>query len=228
MPEFVNPKYADATNTVFKKPTRLECMMQDFPSVLTGSDAKRVAFTSVSADLCFSPVKNSAADGALLQAQGTHPACAASAEADQYGACRKILRSLGVVIEDREPETYNGVSVVLGPDIVIAPNAMCCPGEYDEVFPTPEKVHISARSSLVILGAGNLTIESLDLDGALVLDCEEGAEGVVRDLVVKNEGWIREPVSGTGDETLDMRGYKLVMKKTAEVEYKKKEECAIL
>ena len=28
MPEFVNPKYADATRLKFKKPTRLECMMQ--------------------------------------------------------------------------------------------------------------------------------------------------------------------------------------------------------
>ena len=28
MPEFVNPKYKDAEKMVFKKPTRLECMMQ--------------------------------------------------------------------------------------------------------------------------------------------------------------------------------------------------------
>lgn len=28
MPEFVNPKYANVEKTVFKKPTRLECMMQ--------------------------------------------------------------------------------------------------------------------------------------------------------------------------------------------------------
>jgi UDP-sugar pyrophosphorylase len=34
MPEFVNPKYKDATKTFFKKPARLECMMQDFPTVL--------------------------------------------------------------------------------------------------------------------------------------------------------------------------------------------------
>lgn len=27
IPEFVNPKYADDTRTVFKAPTRLECMM---------------------------------------------------------------------------------------------------------------------------------------------------------------------------------------------------------
>jgi UDP-sugar pyrophosphorylase len=33
MPEFVNPKYADAAKTTFKKPTRLECMMQDYPKV---------------------------------------------------------------------------------------------------------------------------------------------------------------------------------------------------
>lgn len=28
VPEFVNPKYADASKNRFKKPTRLECMMQ--------------------------------------------------------------------------------------------------------------------------------------------------------------------------------------------------------
>ena len=32
--EFVNPKYADAEKTTFKKPTRLECMMQDYPKSL--------------------------------------------------------------------------------------------------------------------------------------------------------------------------------------------------
>lgn len=31
MPEFVNPKYTDGTKTAFKAPTRLECMMQDYP-----------------------------------------------------------------------------------------------------------------------------------------------------------------------------------------------------
>ena len=31
VPEFVNPKYTDGTKTAFKSPTRLECMMQEFP-----------------------------------------------------------------------------------------------------------------------------------------------------------------------------------------------------
>ena len=36
VPEFVNPKYVDAkTKTEFKSPTRLECMMQDYPKLLT-------------------------------------------------------------------------------------------------------------------------------------------------------------------------------------------------
>jgi UDP-sugar pyrophosphorylase len=41
--EFVNPKYADASKTLFKSPTRLECMMQDYP-VLLPPDAP-VGFT---------------------------------------------------------------------------------------------------------------------------------------------------------------------------------------
>jgi UDP-sugar pyrophosphorylase len=35
MPEFVNPKYTDDTKDVFKKPTRLETMMQDYPKLLS-------------------------------------------------------------------------------------------------------------------------------------------------------------------------------------------------
>jgi len=86
MPEFVNPKYEDEAKTVFKKPTRLECMMQDFPTVLESSESKKVGFTSVSASLCFSPVKNATEDGVKLQQKGTHPGTAATGEADQV--CR--------------------------------------------------------------------------------------------------------------------------------------------
>ena len=83
MPEFVNPKYADKEKIVFKKPTRLECMMQDFPTVLDTEESVKVGFTSVSASLCFSPVKNATSDGVKLQEQGSPPATAATGEADQ-------------------------------------------------------------------------------------------------------------------------------------------------
>jgi hypothetical protein len=34
VPEFVNPKYADADKIKFKSATRLECMMQDLPALM--------------------------------------------------------------------------------------------------------------------------------------------------------------------------------------------------
>ncbi len=59
VPEFVNPKYKDETRTTFKKPTRLECMMQDFPRNLGPDDP--VGFTQFP-DWTYSPVKNAMAD----------------------------------------------------------------------------------------------------------------------------------------------------------------------
>ena len=220
MPEFVNPKYADAAKTVFKKPTRLECMMQDFPTVLEGSDAAGVGFTSVAADVCFSPVKNATKDGVALQAKGTHPGVAASGEADQYGAVCKILRAMGCSIEEAAPATYAGISIVPGPQIVLKPSFVCCPAEYATKFTDPAKLKISASSSLVVSGSG-VTIESLDLDGALVIECEEGATGVIRDLVVKNKGWIKVPDETNADETIKMRGYHLKKEETRTIVFKK-------
>lgn len=90
MPEFVNPKYTDSSKTVFKKPTRLECMMQDFPTCLEADASNKVGFTSVSAALCFSPVKNNTEDGVKLQAQDSPPGTAATGEADQVSLCTII------------------------------------------------------------------------------------------------------------------------------------------
>ena len=59
--EFVNPKYKDATKTAFKSPTRLECMMQDYPKSLSAKS--RVGFTVFANWIGYSPVKNSPADG---------------------------------------------------------------------------------------------------------------------------------------------------------------------
>ena len=45
VPEFVNPKWADAEKSKFKSPTRLECMMQDFPRLCKKED--QVGFTQL-------------------------------------------------------------------------------------------------------------------------------------------------------------------------------------
>lgn len=221
MPEFVNPKYKDAEKTVFKKPTRLECMMQDFPTVLSGDASSRVGFTSLPAELCFSPVKNAVADGVALQAKGTAAGVAATGEADQYGALRRVLRSIGCAVEDASPRTFAGVEIVPGPEIMFRADFAACPAEIRTRFTKPDQVTIAAGSSLVVKGSG-ATIESLQLDGALVVECEEGGEGVVRDLVVKNRGWEKEPVADDEkDEILRMRGYRLRKNATHHVLIKK-------
>lgn len=58
--EFVNPKYKDdVARSEFKKPTRLECMMQDIPKLFQkemGSEA-RIGFTMFERWFTFSPAK---------------------------------------------------------------------------------------------------------------------------------------------------------------------------
>jgi len=226
MPEFVNPKYADDAKTIFKKPTRLECMMQDFPTILNSEESKWVGFTSIAAELCFSPVKNATADGVKLQSKGTAPGVAATGEADQYAATRKIMTSIGCKIEDAEPVEFEGIKVVAGPEVVLKPSFVVCPAEYKKHFPDPSKIKISSRSSLIIKGEG-ITVESLDLDGALVIESEEGASGVVRDLVVRNKGWKKVgDKSSASEEFIQIRGYHLEKVETENVVFRKGEKMA--
>eukprot|EP00985_Skeletonema_marinoi_P021134 scaffold12828_cov175-Skeletonema_marinoi.AAC.3 len=220
MPEFVNPKYADAEKTIFKKPTRLECMMQDFPTVLQGAETEKVGFTSLASELCFSPVKNATADGVALQAKGTHPGVAASGEADQSSSVARILRSIGCQVEEGSKVTFNGITVTSGPDCVLKPSFAACATEFKKKFPNPAAVKISGRSSLVLSGQG-LTIESLDLDGAVVIECEEGASGVIRNLSVKNKGWWKQPDASSDVEVIRMRGYDMRRLETEKIVFKK-------
>jgi UDP-sugar pyrophosphorylase len=68
IPEFVNPKYANAERTVFKAPTRLECMMQDYPKLL-GPESK-VGFTMYETWYCFTPAKNNVNDALACHKKG--------------------------------------------------------------------------------------------------------------------------------------------------------------
>ena len=61
IPEFVNPKYANIERTLFKAPTRLECMMKDYPKLLKNT-SDNVGFTMYENWFCFSPVKNNIKD----------------------------------------------------------------------------------------------------------------------------------------------------------------------
>jgi len=219
MPEFVNPKYKDAEKTIFKKPTRLECMMQDFPTTLEGAETEKVGFTSLSSDLCFSPVKNATTDGAALQAKGSPPGVAATGEADQSSAVCELLRSHGCTVHEGGKVTFINIDIRSGPDCVLKPSFATCVTEFKKKFPNPSAVSISGRSSLVLSGDG-LVIESLNLDGALVIECEEGASGAIQDLSVTNEGWVKVSDEASKDEVIRIRGYHISKLETEKIVFK--------
>lgn len=59
------------------------------------------------------------------------------------------------------------MSASLGPQVVLGPSFAVFYSELRRRFPTPSAVSITARSTLVITGKGDVTIEGLVLDGAL-------------------------------------------------------------
>ena len=132
-----------------------------------------LVFTSISASYCFSPVKNATTDGVALQEKGTHPGTAATGEADQYAAQRKIMNLIGCNVETAKEKEFSGIKVNPGPAIVLKPDFVTYPGEYEEKFPFPTSVSISARSTLIVRGSG-VKIESLKLDGTLIVDYPDG------------------------------------------------------
>jgi UDP-sugar pyrophosphorylase len=82
IPEFVNPKYANEEKTEFKSATRLECMMQDYPKLLTSQG--EVGFTMYDDWYCNSPCKNNIKDAADLISKGIPSFSAAEAEWQFY------------------------------------------------------------------------------------------------------------------------------------------------
>ena len=90
IPEFVNPKYANAERTVFKAATRLECMMQDYPKLLS-SEKSLVGFTTYDTWYCFSPAKNNNNDALNCYNKGLPSFGAAQAEYDFYKWNQKML-----------------------------------------------------------------------------------------------------------------------------------------
>ena len=94
VPEFVNPKYTDATRTKFKSPTRLECMMQDYPRSLDKTARVGVTvFRDQEIDtegnlthIMYCPVKNSITQAAEKSRKGVPGAGAAAGEMTIYAA----------------------------------------------------------------------------------------------------------------------------------------------
>ena len=201
MGEFVNPKYADAAKKKFKKPARLECMMQDYPKVLPESE--KVGFTSVESWISFSPCKNATADAVGK----TPPACALSAEADQYFHCAEMLRWAGCDVPKKGPkETWDKISSdVLSPSVVLKPSFCSSLAELKAKIPKPAFVSLSKTSTLIL--GGDVEVRSLKLDGGLVVNAQPGAKVVVDHAVVKNGGFTRGACPADAPEAVKIRGF---------------------
>jgi UDP-sugar pyrophosphorylase len=209
--EFVNPKYKDDTRTVFKKPTRLECMMQDIPKLFQkemGAEAN-IGFTMFDRWFTFSPAKN-----ALEAGQDT----LATAESDKYIQNQRKLKHMGVDVPVTEKEDcviMAGIPITPGPRIILSPSFGISQQEYAEKLKGP--ISLTQRSSMVLEGH-HLTIKGLELDGALVIHTGTESHVTVDGLKVQNEGWELQELDPETDypESVRIRGYTMNKKETRE------------
>lgn len=219
--EFVNPKYKDDTRTEFKKPTRLECMMQDIPKLFQkemGSEAN-IGFTMFDRWFTFSPAKNSLDAGVEdVEKGGKAPGTMSSAESDKYVQNQRKLKFAGVdvdVTEEDDLVPIAGIPVTPGPRIIL------CPGfaiTQQEVMQKIEGGKITKRSTLVLEGE-DLKVKNLDLDGALVIRTGHDCDVTVDGLVVRNKGYEAKENQEGADlpEEVAIRGYTMGKHEVTEI-----------
>ena len=217
--EFVNPKYADSSRTAFKSSTRLECMMQDFPKTLP--EGSKVGFTVVNQVwAAYSPVKNSPADAAGKAASGNPSHSATTGEFDIYETNCRMLRMLGVAIDEPTTTvTYNNISGLhLWPRVSWSPLFASTFDDLEAKI-NAQEVHIGQNTVLVI-AAPDAKIEKMDLrKGALVIEAPAGVQVTVAGAVIDNEGWewrALNPDEGAAEEEY-IRGFKVIKKETREI-----------
>jgi len=209
--EFVNPKYADASKTAFKSPTRLETMMQDLPKLF--GPGEKTGVSVFDRRWSFSANKNNVKDAAAKHAAGGPPESGATAESDFYLAGRMKLVAAGVKVETAKEELILDIPFTPGPRVLLRPSfAMTLA----EVRAKIKGVKISGNATLVLDGK-NITLENVEIaDGsALVIKAADGAQVAAKNLKVENDGFELVPLtadeqsSSATPEYLRLRGYRI-------------------
>jgi UDP-sugar pyrophosphorylase len=208
--EFVNPKYADDTKTTFKKPTRLETMMQDLPKLF--DSGQKVGVTVFDRQWCFSADKNNIVDAKAKHEAGGPPESAATAESDFYRAGRMRCACAGADISAADEQLIRGIPMTPGPRIIISPACALTLSEAQEKI---QNCSFSDESTLILDGA-DITLERVMLRGhsALVISAVPGASVTVKDYAPQNDGYGLVPLTDeemTSDNTpeyLKIRGYR--------------------
>ena len=209
--EFVNPKFDDASRTRFKKPARLETMMQDLPKLFTSGE--KVGVTIFDRAWCFSPCKNNLAEAAQKAAQNGPPESASSAENDFYLAGRVRLRSAGMAVADSPAISICGIPFTPGPRVILRPSFALT---LAEVKDRVKGGALSGASTLIL--DGDIRLENVSVsDGAsLVISAVPGAAVMVKNLTVSSgPSYLLEELdngeiaSGETPEYLRIRGYRI-------------------
>eukprot|EP00629_Pelagomonadales_sp_RCC1024_P014903 CAMPEP_0119277948 /NCGR_PEP_ID=MMETSP1329-20130426/18185_1 /TAXON_ID=114041 /ORGANISM="Genus nov. species nov., Strain RCC1024" /LENGTH=667 /DNA_ID=CAMNT_0007278443 /DNA_START=72 /DNA_END=2072 /DNA_ORIENTATION=+ len=220
--EFVNPKYKDAAKCAFKKPTRLECMMQDYPKLLRReAPGAKVGFTAFERFVAFSPAKNALDAARASAAKGEPPGAAGSTEYEVYAAhaTRAGLATAGVAASGATVEASGLGGLYGGPKVVLLPSFALTQAD---VAGKLGGLDLSDDSALVLEGE-NVRVESLKLRGALkVSNPRADATLVVRGLDVANGGLSFEDIPDADIPAAEpherIRGYTVVDKGMATVE----------
>ena len=208
--EFVNPKYADDTKTTFKKPTRLETMMQDLPKLFDAS--QKVGVTIFNRQWCFSADKNNIIDAAAKHAAGGPPESAATSESDFYLAGRMKLAAAGMTVSESTEELILDIPFTRGPKALLRPSFALT---ISEARAKISGGSISDEATLIVEGK-DVILKDLILAGssALVIKACEGAHVTVDGLTVDNPGFelvkLTDEEQNAADtpEYLKIRGYK--------------------
>lgn len=206
--EFVNPKYADAERNHFKKPTRLETLMQDLPKLFTGG--QRVGVSVFARSWCFSPNKNKLEDAAAKHAAGGPPESAATAESDFYAAGRLRLEKAGMQIKLSAETLIRGVPFTDGPRVILRPDFAMTLAEVDEKVTGGV---LKDTATLIVEGKGVMLDEICLTDGAaLVIHAHPEAQVTVTGTLMSG-GFVREDLTdgqyadSSVADVLKMRGY---------------------
>ena len=221
--EFVNPKYADATKTAFKSPTRLETMMQDLPKLFVSGE--KTGVTVFDRRWCFSANKNNIKDAAAKHAAGGPPESGATAESDFYLAGRMKLATSGMKVETAKEELILGIPFTPGPRVLLRPSFAMTLAEVREKI---KGGSISGDATLVLDGK-DIAFENVEITAgsALVIKAADGAKVTAKNLKVENAGFELVPLtadeqnSAATPEYLRLRGYRIVNRDAKVCEFTK-------
>jgi len=227
--EFVNPKFSDASRTRFKKPTRLETMMQDLPKLFTSGE--KVGVTVFDRAWAFSACKNNLADAADKVNKNSPPESASSAENDFHLAGRMKLRMAGMRVVDAPQTTIRGVPLTSGPRVLLRPSFALT------ISDVVERIHGGSLSgNATLLLSGDVHLENVVIpDGAtLVVSAVPGARVTVKDLTVPVGAGFdlvelsdAEMASTAVPEFLRIRGYRIVDRGVRKYEFNQPGEWVI-